>query len=787
MPDPARAAAARNYLASIGVQVPTRVRRRAPDVPGTIPGLAEAYATPAPLSAAEIESNAQLARAREAARMRDEGAMVRPTQMIRELGDIASMYGVPGLESAADTAATQAEAIGGGNIEYDPEALGAGATMGLGDEGAAAIEHFRTGMPYREAQVRAEQRFDDARNRSPASAMLGTLGMGLATAPFAGEVTAARGAGVGAGLGAAGGYLGSEGESADQRALATLRGGAIGAAEGGLSAGLMRGGRQFAEVAAPSFMRTVGRGVAGLTAEGAGAGAGMGALESGGRIGSQEQLRDIGRSGVSGAAFGVPAGLASGVLRGIAGRRGAPGLADDLLATDLDETALTPGSSDAQIPADLAALGETEDPQFFRSLFSGGSPAEIAAQRVRAAGAMDRGVVNRVAAAFGGGERGLIRAAEVARRSGISPPGRPSTLGQSGQRAARVRDTTRNELAAFHREIGDTGAVMRGERMAAPLEAEARRLRALAVDDPNVEMRIGVLGDLADDLRFGKRGMPQRAEYESLLAQDLADPAEIGLRRLPDDVDSLPDLPGMEREVVAPLVRDAVQAQRLPYQAGRDVEREVADMLALYDSPNPPAHTSPQSVLERAHRSIVGERQAAGRAALGSRYETELMPRNEAFRLAMTIAPDSGKVPNYLLRNEGLLRGSGARIAGGGGPLGVASGFVERAYTQAEPSINAMLAERLAAAPSARLGNFAERLRLAAPSVSALSPAITSAQVGSSDASEQARRTAGMDRAADVGANWEPTPELLDEIDRQGLDDIDIDPELLDEIDRQGL
>ena len=688
---------------------PPRPRRRVADVPGTVPGLAEAYATPAPLSRFEIERNAERARQMEAERFNTEalaeGQRTSPSRIIRELGDIASMYGVPGLESAADVAANVG-ATGGGDTSYDPLALGT-AAVPLADEALGAGEHFATGRPYREAQAAWEQRSDEAQRRSPGSAFVGKLAQGAVAAPLVAEMTMARGAAVGAPLGAAGGYLGSEGESGTDRALATLRGGAAGLGYGATAGGLMQGGRLLAAQEAPGLFGRLGRSALGAGLEAEGAGIGSAALESGGRAGSEEQMRDA--LGAAPANFGLGAGLGlvSGALGSLARRRSVPGLADeatDIAPTDIDETALEPSFGDVPDDGGLSVLTGTRSQR----------NADMA--RIRAAGAIDRGVRNRLVRAFdpGNAERGLAQAARVARESGISPPGEFQSLDTTLERAVRARAASQRQLGELHREVGEAGAVMRGDALAAPLEAEASRLSQMRLQDDAVRARIAALRARADDLRFGSMGeTPNRAAYDEIRALETTDPGDV----LPDEI---ANLPGLEREVVGVPERLAVAPQTVPYQAGRDRMSEVVRRTRMFDRANLPQYGTEPELLAMEHRAFVPERNEAARRVLGERYATEMRPANETFRFASTVAPEN-VLPNSLIADPGQLTSRIAQAVAGGNlsPSGETQRLLERVSRQFEPSINALLAEHAASRAPSRIGDYASHLRLALPSPSA--------------------------------------------------------------------
>lgn len=712
MPDPARASAARSYLASLGVQVPTRVRRPARDVPGTLPGLAEAYATPAPLSAAEIEANAELARNREAERFNTEalaeGQRTSPSRIMRELGDIASMYGIPGAETVADFAAERG-AEAGGDTSYDPVALGT-AALPLADEAIGAVEHLRTGRPYREAQASAEQWADEAQRRSPGSALVGTLAQGAVAAPLAAEMTLARGAGAGGALGAAGGFLGSEGESGADRALATLRGGLTGGAYGATAGGLMQGGRLLGMQNAPGVFGRLGRSALGAGLEAEGAGIGMGALESGGRVGSEEQARDALRTVPSSFGLGAGLGLTTGALGAMARRRRAPGLADDVVdvaPTDLDETALLVDEAEDLAPSALTGTRSQRNADM---------------QRIRAGGAIDRGIRNRLVRAFnpGNAERGLSEAARVARESGISPPGEFQTLDRTLENAIRARVRSGEELGSLYRQVEEGGGVFRGDAISRSLQPRIDRLSRLRSPTVAQQDELAALRARADDLRFGSRGMtPERAELERFRAAEPLDPADV--ERIPDDVAGLP---GLDREVVgirpADYERTGLRPQIIPFAEGRTMIDEAAGRLDLHKRGKSPLLGSDAALLEAEHRALVPERNVASRSVLGERYDTRMRPANETFRYASTVAPAS-ELPNILLADPGLLTSRIAQAVAGGNlsPAGESQRLLERISRQFEPSINAMLAEHAASRAPSRLGDWASRLRLAAPSPAA--------------------------------------------------------------------
>jgi hypothetical protein len=791
MPDPARAAAARNYLSSIGVQIPARPRRRVADVPGTIPGLADAYATPAPLSRHEIEANARFAREQEAARQRDTSYDVSPNEMIRDLGIIASDY-VPGIERAANaitSASPTAGAVRGvagamvpglaplmalGDTEYDPVALATSAVP-LADEAIAAGEAVAGRRPYRVAQAEWEQRGAEAAERSPGSAMVGGAAQMAVTGPLASGLTLRRGAEIGAGLGAAGGYLGSEGGTATDRAAATLGGALTGGAIGATSGGLMQGGRALATQTAPGLFGSIGRGMLGGALEAEGAGIGTGAIESGGRLGSEEQLRDALNTGAVSAPIGGALGLVGGLARS-ATRRGAPGLADDVeyTPTDLDETAL---------------LDVAEEAAPSISMLTGTGSQRIAdLQRLRAAGALDRSTLKKLASAFhpGNAEEGVARAARVARESGISPSGEFQSLDTTLARAARERLRSGQQLGQYHRRIAEGGGVYRGDALAAPLEQRAARFARMRSPDDAVLAEIASLRARADDLRFGSRGLtPEREEMELFRAQEFADPQEIGLQRLVDDI---ADPSG--REVRGMTEREFLRPQVIPYEEGRIMEESIVGRLDPFNRTRAPLDATTAARLQAEHRALVPERNAAARAILGEQeYTTGMRPANERYRLAATLVPENA-IPNAAIADPGQLTGAinAAMNDGSFSPSGQASRIGERVFRQFEPSLNAMLAERAASGAPSALGNFAARLRAPNPALAGVAGvgmgAGTESEAATAQSIAELRRIAAIRPRTEAEARAQEEADFA--LDTLGIDRTEEDPDEIDPLDVLG-
>lgn len=771
---------------------PVRQRRRRvsdqrivdAEIPGTIPGLAGTTLYDVPLSARERETNARLAREEAAAEGVD--STVRTPEMIRELGDIASMYGVPGLERAADAVADSgtlrslaAVAVPGlapmlAADEYDPVAL-ASAFNPLTDEAFGAIEAARGGS-YRAAQSAAEQRFEQAQERSPGSAMVGALGSMATLGPAMEGAGALRLGAAGGALGTAGGILGSEGESWGRRLYEGGRAGLIGTGLG-LTAGRLNALGAGMRAAAPSsFGNAIARSAIGTGIESAGQGVALGALGSGGRMTDplyeggrfSEMLTDPAVGGAAGAvggtALGVPAGIARGV-RLARTPRNVPGLAADTTG-EIDETAQEIGQYLDDEGDDIAAavpsggLAEFDPRAVIRArpapersaaeTVLGVSMEDPSIATIKAAGGMDRAVQRQAARVFGGGQAGLDRAAATASEAGIFTPGEVTTLGETVRRAEIVRDAARADLAARHAAVAERGGVIPGNQVSDALEAEAARLEAPgrhALPGP-IRNRIDDLRTRANEIRYGT----------TTATEDLGRTA----RRIeraptldPEDVidDAADDVPGLTGYSVPESLRRMTRPAIYPYQSGRQIMGNVAGLARTFAPGQAPAPGTTRELLQTEYGAWVPARnRAAERALSPSEYES-MRRANRTYRLAETLAP-SDSIASARLRSEGLLRASLARASGG--PFAFLRGLAERSYAQHEPSVQAALASGIVPSTpgqrafAGRLGNYADRLTAPGEFAAGLPAAAGAALVGAGEPRrvEDARLTVAARPAA---------------------------------------
>ena len=751
--------------------------------------LAAGAATQVPLSARERESNAERARIR-AARTRNaerSGYEVSPMGLIRELGDVASLYGAPGLETAADTAAGALSTVGGGllprgaQMEYDPVALGSSFNP-LSDEAIGAIEALRGGS-YREAQSDAEQRFEQAQEASPFSSAAGAISSLAALGPAMEGAGAARFGGAGAALGGAGGFLGTEGESWGRRAVATGRGALLGGALGAGAGRLNALGAGMRAAAPTSFGNAVARGALGTGLESAGQSVALGALGSGGRVTDplyeggrfSELLADPAAGGaggfVGGALLGIPGGVARGARLARAPVTRTPGLASDLTG-EIDEGAQEIGQYLDDAAEEVAAPSANGLADFDPRAVIAANPApersaaetilgvsmeDPAIATIKAGSGMDRAVQRQAARVFGGGQRGAERAAAAIEDAGIFTPGETTTLGETVRRAELVRDAARADLAARHAAVAERGGVIPGNQVADALEAEAARLEAPgrnALPEP-MRNRIDDLRTRANQIRYGT----------DVATADLGRAAqriETAPTLAPEDV--LEELPGLadERELVGlptpQALRRMARPAVYPYQSGRRIMGDVSGLARTFAPGQTPAPGTTRELLQTEYNAWVPARNRAAERALSPDEYAAMQRANRTYRIAETLAP-SDAIASGRLRSEGLLRGALARTQGG--PLAFLRGLAERSYAQHEPSVQAAIAHGIVPSTPAtralagRLGGYADRLAMPAEAAAAIPASVASAS--------EPRRVVEAQRAADSEAAAQRALEAEDE------------------------
>jgi hypothetical protein len=431
--------------------------------------------------------------------------------------------------------------------------------------------------------------------------------------------------------------------------------------------------------------------------------------------------------------------------------------------TELGELGLPPQVDDAAagavLPMPETYPGEALSPR--EALIRSVSPSSADAARLRAAGALDRGQLRALESSFGTGRPALRRAVDALADANVTSPGEVVPTSELVRRAEAARDAARIRLQRGHTAATQSGATIPGGTVADALEAEARALETGSAPGSALE-RAAALRERATDIRYGnvtpdgRPLTPERAAYEqarrateaagrSIGAQPPPAPGTVAQLDAEGLVDTIPEVP-------ATLIPET-QFRAIPYPEARRTMQQIAEDAA-FAKRNQQTATARARNLGAEYRALQEQRDAVLRQVLTPEEFANMQTANRAYRATASIVPDTA-LPIHDIASPGTLRAAGARLAGGGpaDARGMIMGFLERAYTDVEPSVFAAIAET--GLPTAResIGNAA--------SAAIRSGAVSQLDAGAALALSRAAR-GGRLSAADTAAANAALDALLD-------------------------